>query len=306
MTNAFVTLSGVSKQYGALRAVAALDLELLQGERVALVGHNGAGKSTLIKLMLGVIRPTAGHVEVLGVDPAHRAFAGVRMAMGFLPENVVFPPSMTGAEVMSFYARLKRQPVSRNAALLERVGIAAAARRPVGTSSKGMRQRLGLAQALIGHPRVLLLDEPTTGLDPESRQNFYETVTEFGQKGTTVLLSSHVLAEIEHQVDRVVMLDQGRKVADGTLSDLRRLSGFPTRITIGLPPGVRLHPGLLAGMAECRDLDEHTVEIRCSEANKLDVLRRLLDASVPLADIELAPPSLDDIYGDILRRMAAE
>jgi Cu-processing system ATP-binding protein len=306
LRSASIQLSGVSKQYGTLHAVAGLDLELHQAERVALVGHNGAGKSTLIKLMLGVIRPTEGHVEVLGVDPAHRAFAAVRMAMGFLPENVVFPPSMTGAEVLSFYARLKRQPVARNRALLERVGIAAAATSPVRTYSKGMRQRLGLAQALIGGPRVLLLDEPTAGLDPASRQSFYEIVAEFGQKGTTVLLSSHVLAEIEHQADRVVMLDHGRKVADGALSDLRRLSGIPTRIRIGLPSGVRLYPALLAGIAECRDLDERTVEITCSDANKLDVLRCLLDASVPLADIEIAPPSLDDIYVDILRRMAAE
>lgn len=201
---------------------------------------------------------------------------------------------------------LKRQPVSRNRALLERVGIAEAAGRSVRTYSEGMRQRLGLAQALIGDPRVLLLDEPTTGLDPESRQSFYEIVTELGQKGTTVLLSTHVLTEIEHQVDRVIMLDHGRKVADGTLSDLRRLSGFPTRIRVGLPTGVRLHPALLAGMAECRDLDEQTVEIQCSNASSLDVLRCLLNASVPLADIEIAPPSLDDVYVDILRRMAAE
>jgi Cu-processing system ATP-binding protein len=306
MMNASVRLSGVSKKYGTLHAVRGLDLELHAAERVALVGHNGAGKSTLIKLMLGVIRPTEGHVEVLGVDPGHRAFAAVRMAMGFLPENVVSPPSMTGAEVLSFYARLKRQPVSRNQALLERVGIADAAGRSVRTYSKGMRQRLGLAQALIGEPRVLLLDEPTTGLDPESRQSFYEIVTELGQKGTTVLLSTHVLTEIEHQVDRVIMLDHGRKVADGTLSDLRRLSGFPTRIKIGLPPGVRLHPALLAGMAECRDIDEQTMEIQCSNASSLDVLRCLLNASVPLADIEIAPPSLDDVYVDILRRVAAE
>lgn len=306
MMSASVRLNGVSKHYGPLHAVSGLNLELHEAERVALVGHNGAGKSTLIKLILGVIRPTEGNVEVLGVGPVHRGFAAVRMAMGFLPENVVFPPSMTGAEVLSFYARLKRQPVSRNRALLERVGIADAAGRSVRTYSRGMRQRLGLAQALIGELRVLLLDEPTTGLDPESRQSFYEIVTELGQKGTTVLLSTHVLTEIEHQVDRVVMLDHGRKVADGTLSDLRRLSGFPTRIKVGLPAGVRLHPALLAGMAECRTLNERTVEIRCSSAGSLDVLRCLLSESIPLCNIEIAPPSLDDVYVDILRRRAAE
>ena len=142
---------------------------------------------------------------------------------------------MTGAETLAFYARLKRQPVSRNAALLERVGIAAAANRRVATYSKGMRQRLGLAQALLGHPRALLLDEPTTGLDPALRQSFYEIIRELRRNGAMVLLSSHALAELEGQVDRVVVMNQGRKVADGNIADLRALAAIPPRIRLRLP-----------------------------------------------------------------------
>jgi Cu-processing system ATP-binding protein len=171
---ATVRLDAVAKHYGAVQAVDEVELTLYPGQCVALVGHNGAGKSTLIKLMLGLVRPTAGRVEVLGADAAGHAFGRLRSAIGFLPENVVFPPAMTGAEVLAFHARLKRRPVRRNVALLERIGFADAAGRRAGTYSKGMRQRLGLAQALIGAPRLLLLDEPTSGLDPALRQDFYD------------------------------------------------------------------------------------------------------------------------------------
>lgn len=306
MEAATVRLDSVAKRYGAVCAVDGVDLTLLRGQCVALVGHNGAGKSTLIKLMLGLIRPTAGRVEVLGADATGRAFGAMRGAIGFLPENVVFPPTMTGAEVLAFYARLKRQPVRRNAALLERIGLADAARRRVGTYSKGMRQRLGLAQALIGTPRLLLLDEPTSGLDPALRQDVYAIIVELARDGTTVLLSSHALAEIEHRADRVIALDRGRKVADGTVADLRRLSGAPTRLRIRLLAGVRFHPAVLDGVAEYRVLGDGVVEISCPDAAKVEVLRRLLATSLPFADIDIVSSTLDDIYAEILHRKAAE
>jgi Cu-processing system ATP-binding protein len=301
-----VRLNAVSRHYGAVCAVDGMELALHRGQCVALVGHNGAGKSTLIKLMLGLIRPSAGRVCVLGADVSGHAFEAVRSTIGFLPENVVFPPAMTGAEVLAFYARLKRQPVRRNAALLERIGLADAARRRVGTYSKGMRQRLSLAQALIGAPRLLLLDEPTSGLDPALRQDFYEIIGELAGNGATVLLSSHALAEIEHRTNRVIAMDRGRKIADGTLADLRRLSGSPTRIRIRLPEGVRFQPAAGAGMADYSVLNDGVVEIRCLDTAKLTVVRELLSMSLPLADIDIVSPALDDIYADILRREGAE
>ena len=156
----------VTKRYGPLVAVEDVCLALRPGEVTALVGHNGAGKTTLIKLLLGLIRPSAGRVEVQGQDPAGRGGAQARRTLGFLPENVAFHGAMTAVELMAFYARLKGCSPAGNADLLARVGIAAAARRRVATYSKGMRQRLGIAQALIGEPRLLLFDEPTSGLDP--------------------------------------------------------------------------------------------------------------------------------------------
>lgn len=284
--NSVAALTQVSRHYGPHVALDRVDLTLGTGERVALVGHNGAGKSTLIKLMLGVTRPTGGEVCVLGADPASHGAATVRYALGFLPENVAFHPSATGAELLAFYARLKRQPVSRNMDLLERVGIANAAHRRVGTYSKGMRQRLGLAQALIGRPRLLLLDEPTTGLDPASRQEFYHILQELSRDGAAILLSSHALAEIEYNTDRVVLLDRGRKLADGTLYELRRSFRQEVRLR-----GMRLGEGAF--------------EIRCREDEKLDALRRVL-TEPGLTDLEIMPASLDDIYAEALQRKAAE
>ena len=225
-----------------------LDLALCAGECVGLVGHNGAGKSTAIKLMLGLIRPSAGDIAVLGETPTAGRGARRRDEVGYLPEAIALYPSLTGAETLAFYARLKRRPVAANAALLERVGLAAAAHRRVGGYSKGMRQRLGLAQALLGEPRLLLLDEPTTGLDPAVRQNFYEILRDLRRDGATILLSSHALAELEGEVDRVVVLNQGRKIVDGSIAELRalaairprvrlRLSRLPSRRSASPPPG---------------------------------------------------------------------
>ncbi|MGC2396537.1 MAG: ABC transporter ATP-binding protein, partial [Rhodomicrobium sp.] len=142
MSGITVCLRGVSKSYGGHVAAQDVSLELREGERVALVGHNGAGKSTLIKLMLGLIRPTAGIVRVLGEEPAGQAATKTRRRIGYLPENVSLQPSMTGEELLAFYARLKHQPVAANAKILIRVGIAHAAHRRIATYSKGMRQRL--------------------------------------------------------------------------------------------------------------------------------------------------------------------
>ena len=299
MTGATVELAGIAKSYGGHVAVEDVDLVLRQGECVALAGHNGAGKSTLIKLMLGLVTPTRGSVSVLGENPAARR----RIDIGYLPENGALHPAMTGAETLAFYARLKRQPVSGNAALLERVGIAAAARRRVGTYSKGMRQRLGLAQALLGAPKVLLLDEPTTGLDPALRQSFYEIVRELRDGGATVLLSSHALAELEGQADRVVIMNRGRKTADGTMSDLRRLAALPVRIRVRLAGGLRLAVNEGAGpLDDWARHGERSYELHCLERDKVAVIQRIGTLRLAIEDIEILSPGLDDIYAHFLRR----
>jgi Cu-processing system ATP-binding protein len=302
-----VRLAGVSKSYGRLTAVRNVDLALAVGECVALVGHNGAGKSTLIKLMLGLIRPTDGRVSILGENPAGGGAARARRDIGYLPENVALHPALTGAETLAFYARLKRQPIGRNAELLERVGIADAARRRVGTYSKGMRQRLGLAQALLGAPKVLLLDEPTTGLDPALRKGFYEIVRALRDSGATILLSSHALAELEGQVDRVVIMNRGRKVADGTLTELRRLARQPVVIRLTMPAAqsARL-PAIIGPAMAWRRVSPATLEMSCAEDEKSAVIRELGALPADFSDIEILAPTLDDMYAHFLMREAAE
>jgi Cu-processing system ATP-binding protein len=307
MSASTVRLDRVSKIYGKLTAVRDVDLALAAGECIALVGHNGAGKSTLIKLMLGLIRPNAGSVSVLGENPAGGGAARARRDIGYLPENVALHPSLTGAETLAFYARLKRQPVARNAELLERVGIADAARQRVGTYSKGMRQRLGLAQALLGTPRVLFLDEPTTGLDPALRTGFYDIVRTLRNNGATVLLSSHALAELEGQVDRVVIMNRGHKAADGTLGELRRLARRPVVIRLTMPAeqSARL-PAIIGPAAPWRRVSPTAIEMSCAENQTAAVIRELGDQSADFLDIAIVAPTLDDMYAHFLMREAAE
>jgi Cu-processing system ATP-binding protein len=297
-----VELAGLAKSYGDQMAVQDVDLSLRRGECVALAGHNGAGKSTLIKLMLGLITPTRGSVSVLGRNPA----AGGHADIGYLPESLALYPSMTGAETLSFYAKLKRQPVARNAALLEKVGIAHAAGRRVGTYSKGMRQRLGLAQALLGTPQLLLLDEPTAGLDPALRQNFYQLLGELREQGVTVVLSSHALAEVEGRADRIVIINCGRKCADGSMSDLRRLAALPIRIRLRLARPLRLMVNDSGRwFVGWKHLGEGSYELECSEEEKVAVIGSLGTLGLPIEDVEIIAPGLDDVYAHFLQRAAS-
>jgi Cu-processing system ATP-binding protein len=292
-----IELEGVAKRYGATEAVRDVSFVLPQGSRVALVGHNGAGKTTLMKLMLGLIRPSAGRLRILGEDPAEGA-AEARRRLGWLPENAQFNPALTGREVLRFLARLKGEPAAAADTLLERVGLGAASRRRIGTYSKGMRQRLGLAQALLGSPRALLLDEPTTGLDPEVRQGLYGMLEELAGGGTTVLLSSHALEELEDRVERVVILDHGQVVADGTLEELRRLARLPVRIRLTLAG--EEWPDWLPANAAPRRLGPRLVEFACAPEAQMPLLRRAA-ADARVVELDMAAPTLDELYAHFLR-----
>jgi len=291
-----VSIDRVEKHYGAVRALREVSFDLSPGRLSALVGHNGAGKTTLIKLMLGLIRADRGTVRVLGEDPAAGAFSA-RRALGYLPENVAFNAALTGRETLRFYARLKRVAPQAAWALLDRVGISDAADRRVGTYSKGMRQRLGLAQALLGRPRVLLLDEPTTGLDPALRQTFYEILNELRDDGATVLISSHALNELEDRAEHVLIMNRGVLAAQGTLAELRALSQLPIRVALEVAPD-GAPPAWLAG-ASAIDPHRHVVMVP-DDARKMDLLRAAA-ADPRVGNIEIAAPTLDDLYAHFLR-----
>jgi Cu-processing system ATP-binding protein len=292
-----VTLDGASKRYGRLTALQEASLSLSPGETVALVGHNGAGKTTLMKLVLGLIRPSAGTVRVLGEDPAGGKGAEIRRRLGFLPESVAFHAAMTGAELLSFYARLKRAPRQANSALLERVGLTEAAHRRVGTYSKGMRQRLALAQALIGEPGLLLLDEPTSGLDPESRAQVYATVDRLRGDGATVLVSTHALAEIERHVDRVVLLHRGRLIEAGDLADLRQRVALPTRVRLKVRQcSTERVLAALTGDVDVLSRSADRLELAVPPSGKLDLLQELAAVRQLVVDVVIEDAGLEALY----------
>ncbi|MBF0294652.1 MAG: ABC transporter ATP-binding protein [Magnetococcales bacterium] len=294
MSNSVIAVEALVKQFPRHRALDGISFAIPPGVCVALLGHNGAGKSTLMKLLLGLTLPTSGSVRVLGEDPA-RAALTFRRQLGFLPENVIFHDMLTGTDTLAFYARLKGEGSERCLGLLERVGLAHAAGRRVKTYSKGMRQRLGLAQALLGRPRLLLLDEPTTGLDPMLRQEFYRIIQELRGEGVTVLLSSHLLTELEARTDLAIILRQGSLRAYGSLEELRARAALPARLRV-----VTQEPERLARMLEGIPLalrEPGWVELECPVEEKMALLRRVAQLGADLVrDVEVQLPSLDDVY----------
>lgn len=211
-----VTLRGVK-----LRAVDSLDLEVAEGQVYGLLGPNGSGKSTTIKIILGLLEATVGEAKVFGV-PAHRVEA--RRNVGYLPEAPYFYRYLSGRELVNFYARVcgvrSARLKSRVDEVIDWVGLSSAADRRVGTYSKGMLQRIGLAQALVHDPKLIVLDEPTAGVDPVGSAEMCELIRKLKQQGKTVLITSHLLAQIEDVCDRVAILDRGRLIVEGSLLDL--------------------------------------------------------------------------------------
>jgi ABC-2 type transport system ATP-binding protein len=220
------------KRYGRTVALAGVELEVEPGELVGLLGPNGAGKSTLTKIACGLVHPSAGHVEVYGQRSGTRAAA---LAIGYLAELFRFPGWLTAEEVLGLHQRLAGSAAgaAERARLLERVGLASAASRRVSAMSKGMQQRLGIAQALVGSPRLLLLDEPTSALDPGGRRDVRRLLEELRGEGISVLLNSHLLSEVELVCDRVVIIDRGRVVAAGRPDELARPRGVEVQTASG-------------------------------------------------------------------------
>lgn len=220
------------KRYGRLEALRGVSLEVEPGEIVGLLGPNGAGKSTLAKIAVGLVRPSAGDAQLAG----HRAGSpGARSAIGYLAELFRFPAWISADELLRLHQRLAGSEGGRGerAELLELVGLAHAASVRVGEMSKGMQQRLGIAQALVGSPRLLLLDEPTSALDPAGRRVVRELLEDVRGRGIAVLLSSHLLGEVERVCDSVAILQAGEVVARGRPSELARTRGVEIETDAG-------------------------------------------------------------------------
>jgi Cu-processing system ATP-binding protein len=293
-----IEIRGVARHFGDVRAVDGVSLSVGRGEALGLIGHNGAGKTTLFKLMLGLERPTAGTIEIEGESVHGARFRDVRRSIGFMPESATLYPNLTGAETLRFFARLKGAPLAQCTPLLERVGLAAAAGRPVRTYSKGMAQRLLFAQALLGHPRILFLDEPTHGLDPAAVCDFYALLREMRAGGATVVLTSHVLAEVEQRVDRLALMSGGKLQASGTLEALRDALALPLAFEVRLrEAGAGELASALGALAlEPPQVSGARATFRCASGGKLAALAALAGLGSRLADVRIKEPTLEDVF----------
>jgi ABC-2 type transport system ATP-binding protein len=235
--SAALTTHGLAKRYGRVEALAGVDLEVEEGELVGLLGPNGAGKSTLVKIACGLVRQSAGSAEICGAPAGSRA---ARAALGYLAELFRFPGWYSSEELLELHQRLSGSTGGERERreLLELVGLFDARERKVDAMSKGMQQRLGIAQALVGAPRLLLLDEPTSALDPAGRRTVRALLEELRRRGSSVLLNSHLLSEVELVCDRVVILSRGRVVAAGRPAELAR----PRGVEVDTGDGVRRFP----------------------------------------------------------------
>jgi ABC-2 type transport system ATP-binding protein len=228
-----LAVHGLVKRYGSVHALKGVDLEVGEGELVGLLGPNGAGKSTLVKIAVGLVRASGGTAEVAGVRAGSRP---ARAALGYLAELFRFPGWYTADEVLELHQRLARSAggAAERRRLLELVALADASKRRVDGMSKGMQQRLGLAQALVGEPRLLLLDEPTSALDPVGRRTVRLLLEELRGRGVSVLLNSHLLSEVELVCDRVAILLAGEVAAAGTPAELSRPKGVEVETDEGV------------------------------------------------------------------------
>ena len=289
-------LENVSYRYDKNPVLHGIDLRLEPGEILGLFGHNGAGKTTCIKLILGLMTPNQGSVSVLG---GHAGDPQVSQHIGYLPENVMFYPQLTGREILTHFARLKGASLQQVPRLLEQVGLGDAMNARTKTYSKGMRQRLGLAQALLGEPKLLMLDEPTVGLDPVATADLYRLLRELRNGGTGIVLCSHVLPGVEPYIDRAAILTNGALKAAGDLAALRRQANMP--VTLSLDPANSIsalekvidRASSNSGLILRTDSGRLQVDVQLRE--KMTLLNAVM-ASGEVADISIHQPSLEDIY----------
>ncbi len=288
----------VVKHYGRVHAVDGVDLDIEHGELFGLIGHNGAGKSTLFKMMLGLIPPTSGEIRIAGTAVTGKGFRAVRRRVGYLPENVVLYDNLTGLETLQFFAQLKGVAYSACPNALERVGLAHAAKRRVREYSKGMRQRLGFAQALLGKPQILFLDEPTNGLDPEAIREFYATLRGLRAEGVTVVLTSHILSEIQERVDRLAIMATGKIRAVGTVQALREEMDLPLWIDVRIAPSDFDSVRAVLGQLPVSAIEAHDdrVSVRCARDTKMPVIEALAALDGRLLDLHVREPSLEDVF----------
>jgi len=306
-----ILVEDVRHAFGDVVALDGLDLEVEAGIVFGLLGPNGAGKTTLVRILATLLRPSSGRASVLGRDVVVDPLA-VRRRIGLAGQFAAVDDQLTGRENVELVGRLYRlsrlEARARAGEVLDRFGLAEAADRRVSTYSGGMRRRLDLCASLTGRPAVLLLDEPTTGLDPRARQELWDTVDELRRDGTTILLTTQYLEEADRLAQRIAVVDHGRIAAHGTASELKATIGTEVLVVrVADPADVAAATAELAGLAVGDQplVDAATGEIRVAVADpsaSAEAVRRLDARALVIASVELHQPSLDDVFLSLTRR----
>ena len=295
------------KHYGAFVAVAGLNLRLDQGTVFGLLGPNGSGKTTTILMLMGLTEITSGSVRVLGLDPARQPLE-VKRSVGYMPDAVGFYESLTARENLRYSGRLAgmrgRHLEDRIDAVLSRVKLADVATARVATFSRGMRQRLGLADVLLKEPRIAILDEPTNGLDPQSTHEFLDLIRELKAEGLTILLSSHLLDRVQAVCDRVGLFHRGRMVLEGNVGELaRQVLGGGYRITVEASGGKGIEKALrgISGVNRLERPSQSTLCLHTDNDVRPAVANSVTRCGGTLLGLAIARPSLDDVYTEYFR-----
>ncbi|MEU6178645.1 ATP-binding cassette domain-containing protein [Streptomyces coeruleorubidus] len=303
MTSTYAVLSeGLEKRFGEVRALRGLDLAVAEGTVCGVLGPNGAGKTTAVRLLTTLQRPDAGSARVAGHDLVREA-AAVRSRIGVTGQDTSIDGDLTGRQNLLLFGRLHRVrgPAGRATELLDRFGLAEAADRPASTYSGGMRRRLDLAASLIRRPEVLFLDEPTTGLDPASRNLIWDAVRDLTAEGTTVLLTTQYLQEADQLADDIALMGRGRVAHTGSPAQLKALVGAHAEVVVpdsGALTKAAAVLDRLTGAQPSFDHERNAVGAVAKDPTlTLPLLVRTLDsAGVPLLDVSLRPPTLDDVF----------
>lgn len=303
MSELVVETRKLTKHYGQVVAVDNLNLRVREGEVFGLLGPNGSGKTTTILMLLGLTEPTSGYVRVLGLDPARRPLS-VKARVGYLPDQVGFYDDLTARENLIYIAKLNGLPRSeayrRIDEALAQMGLADVADRRVATFSRGMRQRLGVAEVLIKRPRLVIMDEPTQGLDPEAAHEFLNIVQHLKAQGISVLLSSHQLHQVQAVCDRVGLFHKGRMVLEGTVPELaRKVLGGAYRVRVQAKgDGDAIERALrdVKGVAAVKRESGDWYEVEAARDLRPEVARAVVQAGGQLYSLDVEEPNLDEIY----------
>jgi len=296
-SNRVIEVNNLSKAYGAFTAIENLTFHVKKGEVFGFLGPNGAGKTTTIKAILGLIRPSRGLVKINGFDIVHQ-IKQAKQHVGYLPERVAFYDNLTALQNMYFYAELKNVSKEQCMPLIEEFGLKDHANKRVGKFSKGMIQRLGMARAVLGNPQILILDEPTVGLDPRGVLDIREKIKEVNKKGVSVFISSHILSEIQEVCNRVGIINKGIIVAMDSVSSLSQQLQIKPKLSIEI---TNISEKIIDAVKKVKDVDKinrngSILEIFCSAEARAKVVVVIEKAGGIVVNLQTKDPSLEEIF----------